>query len=227
MQSSDWVPDFVALNFGRQGQMQIRLLSRALYAMDRRHKDFISDLRLFECCNTQHIAMPNYRSQNIADWQYVACRDAVMNIFNFRNEMLAANDLANKQPVIAPLLTRDLLKASHRKFDEYFPEYVGIRHAVGHSGELAKSIESFEENSFAGTYDQNGIQIPDTSNLMISNTISGITYICTFEGKVVHCEVSQTTANKLLEVKTIFYSAFRAVPRVLTLPEGQGQTDHQ
>jgi len=192
----------------KEEEKSLWLLNGALSSIARFSSNFAACVHLFDYCALQNSVLPDPRSEAFSTWQFVAARDAVMSIWHFRQEMHAAHDLANQSPYLIPSLNRASLGTSHSRFDKYFPDFAGIRHAVAHAGEMSKTEAKFDENAFTGSYEGHGIKIADSKGTMIQDCFSGRTYICTHEGKIVHCDISSATVSRLNEVKGLFYQGF-------------------
>jgi hypothetical protein len=215
------VPQINSSGIPEGDRAEIWLLNGALTGMDRFVRQFLTDVRLFDYCAVQSMVLEG-QSAAFRDWLFVAARDGVMAIWHFRNEMKSANDIANKSCHTAPMLDRAKLKAAHTKFDEYFPDFVGSRHAVAHAGELGRSTASFDRNSFTGSYDSGRVKIDDARNVMMSENLQGRTLMSTMDGKVVRCDITGETFERLVEVTQLFYSAFPAPRKADGSPDAPG-----
>jgi hypothetical protein len=123
-------------------QGEIRLLNDALRDMHTYTRDFNSAVDLFENAQRLSSGTSHQDSSRVIEWQFIAARDGVMSIFHFRNEMLAANNLANTLQHVVPQLNRRFLGEAHSLFTKLFPDFLAIRHAVAHAGELSKNKSS-------------------------------------------------------------------------------------
>ena len=101
------VPQFDLSSAPFDQQAEISLLNEALRDMYSYTTDFVVDLDLFHYGKSQEAAAPPDQSGRFSKWRFVAARDAVMSIFHFRKEMLAANDLANPRQHIAVRESKD------------------------------------------------------------------------------------------------------------------------
>jgi hypothetical protein len=192
-------------------RQDMRLLNNALNEIDYDRDRFLDALTLFDYCSAQASAS-NGTNLRFENWRFIAARDASMTVYNFRQSMFAANDLANKSNYVKAALNLSALKEANSKFDNYFSDFRDIRDAVGHSGELAKNQFAYEKNSFSGDYIANGIHIKNVQKLIIKDSLVGRKYTCTIKGKIVDCEISAQSFAQLNEVENLFYSAFMQAP---------------
>jgi hypothetical protein len=197
------------------------LLNHALNEIQQQTENFLAAVHLFDYCHMQISVLPGRTSDAFSSWLFVAARDAVMSVWHFRQQIAAANTLANRSAYVEPSLDKSSLKESHSKFDQYFPDFAAIRHAVAHAGELARNKDIYEQNAFSGTYTGPAIRA-EGSGLMIQGNLQNRIYTCTFQGKVVHCDISGTSIVRLREVASLFYRAFTNGPTKEAPPTGEG-----
>ena len=196
----------------------LSLLNKALSDLQRYENHFASALHLFDYCYIQLSVMRPTVSDAFQSWMLVAARDAVMSMWHFRKVLDAANSFANQSPYVAPQLDRTALGEAHTKFDGYFPEFVPMRHAVAHAGELAKNKKAYELNAFSGDYEGRGLKITNSTNVIVQDTLQDRMYTCTHEGKIVHCEISGATVIRLRDVMHTFYKGFTNGPPKASQP---------
>jgi len=184
----------------------LKLLNIALIEMEQYAKQFSQAVALFDYCLMQ---FSKTRLDVFSEWMFIAARDAVMSVWHFRKQMETSNQIANKSAYLAKSLEKSLFKDAYKKFRLGFPDFEAIRHAVAHAGELSKNADSHEKHSFSGTYEGTGIKINNSKNVMLKNALQDRTYTSTFEGRIVHCEISAQSIQKLMDVQEVFFDAFR------------------
>jgi hypothetical protein len=192
---------------------ELGLLNNALDGMERYVQQFAEALHLFDYCLIQRSVISASGSGPFSAWMRLAASDGVMSIWHFRKEMDIANSVANKSPYVSQQLERSHLGDAHKTFNSRFPEFEAIRHAVAHAGELSRNVARHEQIVFSGTYPGTGIRIENVENAMIQDSLQDRLYTCTFEGKIVHCEISGQTIQNLSDVKTSFFAGFTSEPK--------------
>jgi hypothetical protein len=180
---------------------------------------FRDALHLFDYCNMQNSVLPGGSSSVFMAWCFLAARDAVMSVWHFRNEMMAANNFAKLSTYVEPQIDWTAIHEAHSKFDLYFPDFAAVRHAVAHAGELAKNKTSFEQNAFSGDYEGAGIQIKNAKRMVIEDGLQNRTYTCTHGGRIVHCEISGTSLVRLHEIMGHLYRGFTSGPSATSPPK--------
>jgi hypothetical protein len=210
---SPYIPQIDMSTAPKEEENNLYLLNSSLSAINQYVNQFQGDLHLFEYCAVQGSVFPDGGSPAFRSWQLVAARDAVMALWHYRNEMLAANTYANRSPYISPKLTKSAMAEANSKFEMYFADFADIRHAVAHTGEMAKNREAYEKNTFTGSLDAFGLKVENTKHLRIKDMLSDRHFVSTtFGGKVVNLEISRTTVMRMTEVRNLFYLAFKPTP---------------
>jgi hypothetical protein len=195
----------------------IFLINGKLSGLENRVKEIKSAVQLFDYCTAQSSAISNPFNQ-FESWTFIAARDMVMSINHFMKELIAANDMAIQLPELREHLDRAAMGKARKEFDEAFPSYAKLRHAVAHAGELAKNLDAFEENAYSG---------PNISNLMLQNGLINRQYTYTFEGKFISCEISEASVEKITAIMNQFFSAFQSIPSPIEIPKEPDQPPHQ
>lgn len=198
--SSDRVPK---IRWGWfKGELRaISVLNRSLARLDYYAKRFEATLGLFDWCQDQRGTIPP-KERRGADaarfrrWQSIAGRDGAMTIFHFGKTMEGINAARRQLPEIFATIDRAQQKRAGRLFNQYFPQYIALRQAVAHAGELAVGIESYQANALPG-----------------QGWISDIfgekqAFTMTFGGRLVSYELNSMTLENLNEVKREYYAAF-------------------
>ena len=189
---------------------EIRLLNLALVFMGRYVERFASAIDLFEYSRDQSSASPRRGAWRFRAWQSIAARDAVMSIFHFRNAMLAANNFANTLSHVVTQLNRRALGEAHSLFERLFPDFVAMRQSVAHAGELYKTKAKADLHKTTGEYI--GPDMYAKPGVVVQDSLEGNRYTCTFDGKIVHCEVSTRTMESMVTVRDLFHTGFPPPP---------------
>lgn len=176
---------------------------------------FNSALALFNFCNDQtndHFRHDNELLKHSTTWKLIAARDGVWSIYNLGITMKNVRSGLGTLPTLRSLLDHKKLRTAQKKFEAWFPDYERIRHALGHSPELMKNKNARAKNYYIGPFKSDGMIISgESTQIMIKNSLLGNVYQTTFAGRLLCYEISQTTLNKLVEVKDGFYSGFQRV----------------
>jgi hypothetical protein len=186
------------------------LLNLALNDIAQYVGQFYIGIQLFEYCRMQ---LSIFNANIFANWTLLASRDCVMAIWHFRNAMAAANSFANKSSTISPHLNKKALGEAHSLLDKYFPDFAAVRHAVAHAGELSKNEDAHARHAFTGYYKTEAINLGDTKRTTIRNVLQNRTFTSTFEGEIVHCDITVENLNRLTEVETKLFEGFPIFPK--------------
>jgi hypothetical protein len=199
----------------------LRLLNFNLNEILRFVDQFGSALHLFDYCSMQESIIPSQPAGVFFRWKLITCRDAAMSIYHFRNVIEGAHNLANQSPYVGPKLNTDLLDEAHSKFERWFPDYAKMRHAVAHAGELAKNKGKSKQHWFSGDHKEPGLEIENSTGILVQDSLLDRRFTSTFKGKIVHCDMSPETFMRLRDIGDCFYRAFIA-PTAATAQGGAG-----
>ena len=184
---------------------------RCLHHIESRCEDFRSALKLFDfawriVAVDQQMVKPH--TKLIQSWQLIAARDGAMSIYHFAKAMDGANTWAFRHKIIGDKVDKTLLRKSFKQLQQSFPRLAAMRHSIAHSTELIKNPDWYKDHAFTGSYDRHGIQLDNAKNFMATNVLSGNTFISTFENEIIEYEISQNSLDQLIEIRTLFFSAF-------------------
>jgi hypothetical protein len=180
----------------------LRLLNLSLRNMDRFVHNFAAAIDLFEFCRA------NPHQSRARAWIYVACRDAVMQIWHFIKSMNAANAIANKSETLKMRLNKESFGQAFDIFRATFPDFEASRHAVAHSGEMTKNVSTFQQHAYTGGYQGENIKFENFSDAMIQDSLDGRKFLSTHEGKLVTCDISPESLSALRKIQELFYAGF-------------------
>ncbi len=84
---------------------------------------------------------------------------------------------------------------------------------------MFQNIGAMNENAFNGSFEKAGILAKNVKNLMMGDTLTGDLFTTgTFDGEIVHCEISQATLAAIRSIMETFFGAFRKIPSPLAAP---------
>ena len=159
-------------------------------------EDFFHAVALFDIAgaNAQRVmsAQPINRVMfdRFVQWQFIAARDGAMTIFHFAKSLDALKASVGDCAPVSGHIDHNDFRAARRKFREAFKDFEPVRHAVAHSGELAKNAKSRARNAFSGNHSGPGIEIEGSTGVMINSQLVGRTFTNTYEGKIVSYDLS-------------------------------------
>ena len=173
---------------------------------------FNSALALFNFCNDQaprYFAQDQKLLQQLNNWKLIAARDGIWSIYNLGETIQYANPNVIKLPAFNTWVDYDKLRLARRKFRAWFPDYISIRHALGHISETTKNTQERDKNYYKGPFKSNGMIVPGNDTMiMIKNSLNGNSFQTTFKGRLLSYEISEQTLKKLVMVKDEFFSGF-------------------
>jgi hypothetical protein len=211
-------PNIVPGNVPPDDKRKLFLLNCALSDMEKYSRYFGSALHLFDYCFIQQSVLPG-PSGAFNSWRMIAARDAVMSIYHFKNSMIVANDLANQSTLIGPHLKKPAIKSASKRFANDFPDYAKARHGVAHTAESVQNIGALQENAFPRTHEDPRMSPQNAPDVMISDNLQGRLFTTgIFGGKIIHCEISESTLVKLIEIMRMFFDGFREIPSPVVQP---------
>lgn len=131
-------------------------------------------------------------------WKFTAAHECVMQIafLGEHLEIIRADRLRPCKTVLAHL-DRSAMKKSSKLFSVYFPNITPLRNAIAHQGYVGASPEKHKPKH--ETYALVGFRENDER------------YEAIYEGQRYHLDINGQTLEKLAEIVTIFWSAFRPV----------------
>lgn len=173
------------------------------------HHDFCAAVELFD-----HARLESGRAALMGkdswaeDWRTIAARDGAMTIFNFGEALDAIS--FQELPTLRRQTDHDRLRQARKLMKTHFPNRVYIRHSVGHSAQMTRSVPEMEKHSVRGPYEIfTGAPLGDNRTLVnIRNSLRDRTFINTYEGKIFSYEISTETIKDLNEIRFMTYSAF-------------------
>lgn len=207
-----FIPPFIdALSLPEQERRSAGLISGSLTNLRGYHDDFVGALQLFNACSHQLEHKIGQRDLLIK-WTLIACRDGAMTIYHFGKTLEHIRALFGPCPTLRKRTDHTKLRAATKLFEDNFPTFHHIRHAVAHTAELTKNIEAFEKNAYRGELRLGGISIGSHDGaFMLSGAVNGRSFTMTREGEILSYEISQKTADNLRSVVSEAFSAFESL----------------
>jgi hypothetical protein len=142
------------------------------------------------------------KAYTIRQWPFIAAQSVAISIHHFGLLRGAINAIWRKVPTIAALVNRDDIRRSGKLFSKYFPRTEMLRDAVCHSAELSKTPESVTDHATSD---------PGKPRFFIRASLAGTHLQYTKDGKLWELDISQDTVTKLVDVRDIYFSGFRAI----------------
>jgi hypothetical protein len=144
------------------------------------------------------------------DWMSLAARDGAMTIFNFGEALKSLGTCFKDCPTLRDRVNHDALRSARKLMTEHFPNREVIRHSIGHSAEMAKSLDHRDKNSIRGPYEITpGLMLGDEKTLVnVRNSLQGRTFRNTIDGKMYTYDIRMETMSTLNEIRLLIYSAF-------------------
>jgi hypothetical protein len=179
----------------RQQVDSIRILLSSLNSFI---EDFRSDLELF-----------NYAEANPAvmmRWAPIACRDAAMTLWNFRDALNFIQSALKRCPNLKTQRKEHALRAAIGRFGAAFPFAEKVRNTTAHPVGQIATPKAREVNRLRGT------------PVLIHNSWAGRKVMHSKEGREVSFEISGATILTLEAVRNAVFNVFRGAPDPTTLP---------
>jgi hypothetical protein len=191
-------------------------LAQAFQGLEDFTISFMAAAELFEVNLYDSLFQPDgaYKKRALS-WMWVACRDGAMSIYHFGKALEGIMSYLGQCPTVLEMTDRKLVRVARKRLRELFPNFEAVRHAVAHAGELMNDPETKRRHAVKADNLKllEGLSVQSDSlniaQVNIVQVLSGRKFTNTFEGKVQSYEISRETLDALIDVKRIFYSAFR------------------
>jgi hypothetical protein len=150
----------------------------------------------------------------VLEWQHIAARDGAMSIYHFGKMFEASRASIGKMPTVLAKHDKMLSRQARKLFEQHFPNFLDIRHAVAHSAELTKDQAAFDKNAFTGSYSGPGLKIEAGAKNNIVMGLTGTTFATTHEGRILTYDITRATLDTLGRVLLTYFSAFAELGKV-------------
>jgi hypothetical protein len=138
-------------------------------------------------------------------WQNIAARDAVFQVFHFRERMKGIASSLDNSPTVRPHVDQVALRALEGRFDSTFASYRDLRHAIAHAAEFAATAEEFKKNAFVGGDDRVGVW---TAQPQVMSMMHNRTYTATRRGKLFSLDLTVESLQSLIAFRDDYYRLF-------------------
>lgn len=183
----------------------IKWLSATMYGLLGSVEAWEAALELFQYGKSRP---PQIKSDIARRWQWIAIHECVMQVSFLREQMdIIRGRLVKTSPLVHRHLDKAALRSSFKLFDEYFPDYREIRHAIAHSGEVSLNPErhSADGSIYAIT------KISSIDRLELE-----------YKGRSLTMDITRATLTKIEAVVSTFWDAFAPAARELEAIDPQG-----
>lgn len=216
-------PDLRLCNFPEDEHGQIWTISGQLGDLSSYLKNFEAAVSLFDFCiqaiQSQRGIDPQINVHGMASlhrWQLIAGRDGAMTIYHFAKTMTAIRAGMSKCSSFRQLVNHDILRAATKLFEQLFPDFEGIRHAVAHTAELVRTAEATKMNSFTGSCAGSALNFDEADRLMLRSVLLNRQFTLTWNAKLLSYDVSRQTTELLARVLQQLYSGFAGAAEAQT-----------
>jgi hypothetical protein len=185
----EMVPHVDDSSFSESERQQADSIALLLHSLNGFISDFRSDLELFDYAESHPDVMMR--------WSAIACRDAAMTIWNFRD---ALDHIQRAVKQCLPLKTKELersLRAAIGRYGAMLPMAKKMRNVTGHPVSHIGTPEAWKQNVLRGT------------SVLVHNSWAGRKVIHSKEGMEISFELSEDTLEALITTRNKVFAAFR------------------
>jgi|SRR5579863_5598455 len=184
-------------------------IERNLHDMRSAAAALIAAISLFEFCGMQERMLratqaPMGRTL-YTDWMFLAGREGAMAIRNFRFALSTVRGLIGTIPPWRTSVDTAALKRAEQEFSKHFPFADHMRHAIAHPENHSNPAKS---KPITKGIDMLGMNVSAGAAVTIKNGIFNSTFSDTFEGALVHYDLTPETMKTILSILTICFDAF-------------------
>jgi hypothetical protein len=183
---------------------RVRALEGGLYQLGSFCADVHAAVTLFERSRDQRAAhlsvgeMAEIRAELdlLTRWQFMACRDTAITIYNFSEALESIGININKLPAILAKLDARAKRRATRAFSNNFPSFQGLRHSAAHTGKLFGTPESLKRHK-------------PKANVTVINSLLGNNFTTSFEGRQISLSMGWKIFTDLCEIRDLYWALFR------------------
>lgn len=140
-------------------------------------------------------------------WRFVACNECILELYHLRARLEKIQSVALRScPSVRSRVDSGKVRSARKMLDDYFPDIEFLRHATAHRGEN----EAYP-----------GIHAPD-GRYALAGFRESDRFSTPFKGKMCHIDIADRSLQKIIEVVSEFFDAFRAAAIYL---ENQGHLE--
>ncbi len=151
----------------------------------------------------------NAERSKLTTWRLTAARGAVLSVFNFRMTLTYVQRNISTIPELAIPAAIQTITELSCQFDADFPSFVRsrLRHAATHSAEYAHAERW--KHAMDGPYEADQIRVAEgAKGTFIQDAIVNQTYATADKGKMLSCEISLATKEKLQRIRRAVFGLF-------------------
>jgi hypothetical protein len=159
--------------------------------------DFRAALALFDACNEGLASDP--KAPWLRKWRDLAGRDAGMSLWHFGRTIEGVQELIGDHPILKTRTNPRTLKQARSLLERKFRMREQIRHAIAHRSDFFTSPQKARYHS-----------IPTAPGVRETRwgQLRGRRFRYTVNGAAYYYDMNQETLDRLIEVRSIFFSAF-------------------
>ena len=174
-------------------------LKRYLNQLTEDAQGIISAIILFDYCSA------NKCVGLWSDWQFMACRDCSIKIFNCWITLEKIKNIYGKVKIYRPLVDGAKIRKARKDFDLLFPFSQKMRTAAAHPEFVPNP-----DKDISVTKDQSGIWpiLSQLNQVTITGLINGHNYICTMDGVAAYQNMHPDTGISLISIVREVFAAF-------------------
>ena len=190
--SAEFVPSIDDSTFPKSERQQVDSILLLLQSLNGFIDDFCSDIELFD-----------YVEANLAvkmRWAFIACRDAAMTLWNFRDALDFIQKAFKCCPSLKTKPKEHALKAAIGRFGAAFPFARKVRNATAHPVGQIATPKHREVNRLRNT------------PVLLQSVLMGRKFTHSKEGLEVSFEICDTTVLTLKAVRDAVFNVFREGP---------------
>ncbi len=187
-----------------------RLLNGNLEAMSSHLEEFCEAAALRGFCMGQRTAVPD--PHLFARWEYLAARQCIVSLYNYREAMDAAHRTLTRQPWAKHIDTKSL-EVTKDAFRAEYPNTRELRQTVLHDAERHATPSRFDVNKVRdGRHlmtDGGGclIELSGGSTMTMGSCFVDNRYVSNFNGQVVELDLDFKKLERLVSLTQDYYRA--------------------
>jgi len=182
-------------------------------ALDQYVNQFRAALSLYQTAANYSESSDGNRQRLFHAWQFIACRDAVITIYNLAECIQAIKMNSRDHPTINAELDWDSIRKISKQFKKEFPSYDKLRHGVAHASGLIKTKNEQDSNAIKKEYTEHGIHKGSEGDMYISNSLYNDTFMTTHQGHMRTCDITEETLIALESIRDQLIGVFEKLPR--------------
>jgi hypothetical protein len=160
--------------------------------------DFQAALALFDACNEELATDPKAAWRR--NWRDMAGRDGGMSIWHFGRTIEGVQEIIGKYPILANRTDYNIIDQARSLLEQKFRMREQIRHAIAHRSDFFTSPDKALRHS-----------VPTSRSVIATRwgQLVGRRFRYTINGAACYYDMSQSTLDNLIEVRSNFFAAFR------------------